>query len=60
MDKKELKEIFRFLDNSEFSIDQDIIGNHCIDWRGDFIGTSNIILFPKSISSISKIIKVEF
>ncbi len=58
MDKKELKNIFQFLDNSEYSIDQDIINNHCTDWRGDFIGTSEIILFPKSTSSISKIIKV--
>ena len=58
MDKKELKNIFRFLDNSEYSIDQDIINNHCTDWRGDFIGTSDIILFPKSTGSISKIIKV--
>ena len=58
MDKKELKNIFKFLDNSEYSLDQDIINNHCIDWRGDFIGTSNIILFPKSVNSISQIIKV--
>ena len=33
MDKKELKNIFQFLDNSEYSIDQDIINNHCTDWR---------------------------
>ena len=58
MNKKELKNIFRFLDNSEYSFDQDVIDNHCTDWRGDFIGTSNIILFPKSNSSISRIIKV--
>ena len=58
MNKKELKNIFGFLDNSEYSLDQDIIENHCIDWRGDFIGTSDIILFPKSTISISKIIKV--
>ena len=58
MDKKELINIFQFLDNSEYSIDQDIINNHCTDWRGDFIGTSDIILFPKSTGSISKIIKV--
>ena len=57
MNKEELKNIFQFLENSEYSLDQDIINNHCIDWRGDFIGTSDIILFPKSTSSISKIIQ---
>ena len=57
MNKEELKNIFQFLENSEYSLDQDIIKNHCTDWRGDFIGTSDIILFPKSTSAISKIIK---
>ena len=57
MNKEELKNIFQFLENSEYSLDQDIINNHCTDWRGDFIGTSDIILFPKSTSSVSKIIK---
>ena len=58
MDKKQLKSIFHFLDNTEYSLDQDIIDSHCTDWRGDFIGTSDIVLFPKSVNSISKIIKV--
>ena len=58
MDKKQLKSIFHFLDNTEYSLDQDLIDSHCTDWRGDFIGTSNIVLFPKSVNSISKIIKV--
>ena len=58
MNKEELKNIFQFLENSEYSFDQDIINNHCTDWRGDFIGTSDIILFPKSTNSISKIILV--
>ena len=57
MNKEELKNMFQFLESSEYSLDQDIINNHCIDWRGDFIGTSDIILFPKSTSAISKIIK---
>ena len=57
MNKEELKNIFQFLENSEYSFDQDIINNHCTDWRGDFIGTSDIIIFPKSTSAISKIIK---
>ena len=58
MNKKNLKNLFQFLDNSEYSLERDTIDKHCTDWRGDFIGTSDIILFPKSISSISKIIKV--
>ena len=58
MNKEQLKSIFRFLDNSEYSFDQDIIDNYCTDWRGDFIGTSKLVLFPKSVKSISKIVKV--
>lgn len=50
--------IISFLDKSEYSFDQQIIDNYCIDWRKDFVGTSEIILFPKSVQKISKIVSI--
>ncbi len=58
MIKNDLQNIFNFLDNSEVTFDQEIIKNHCEDWRGDFVGTSDMLVFPKSVNTISKIIKV--
>ena len=31
---KNIKKIIKILDSSEYSIDQQLIKNHCIDWRG--------------------------
>ena len=56
MNKIKLQSVFNFLDSSEYSFDQDTIKNHCVDWRGDFIGSSEMIIFPKSIETISKVI----
>ena len=56
MNKIQLKKIFNFLDSSEYSFEKEVINQHCIDWRGDFIGNSNMIIFPKSVDRISKII----
>ncbi len=58
MNKIKLQSTFNFLDSSEYSFDQDTIKNHCVDWRGDFIGSSEMIIFPKSIETISKVIKI--
>ena len=55
MNKTQLKKKFNFLDSSEYSFEK-VIDQHCIDWRGDFIGNSNMIIFPKSVDVISKII----
>ena len=56
MNKTQLKKKFNFLDSSEYSFEKEVIDQHCIDWRGDFIGNSNMIIFPKSVDVISKII----
>ena len=31
---------------------------HCIDWREEFLGTSNLIIFPKSVHKLSRILKI--
>ncbi len=51
------KELVQNLDKSEFSFDQDIIGKFCVDWRGDFFGTSKLIVFPKTVDKLSKIVE---
>ena len=52
--------LLKELTKTEYSYDQNILDNHCIDWRGKFKGSSDIIFFPKSVSSIIKIIKFCF
>ena len=47
-------------EKNEYSTDKNIIENHCIDWRGKYKGSSDIIFFPKSVSSIIKIVKFCF
>ncbi len=49
--------LIKYLDKSEYSLDQDIIRSHCIDWRKKFYGNSELIVFPKSVRKLSKIVK---
>ena len=58
MQKKIKKEIVYGLMPNEFSTDENLIKNHCVDWRGDFEGTSDMILFPSSVKKISRIVKI--
>ena len=52
--------LLKSLSQKEFSTDQNIIKNYCIDWRGKFKGTTELILFPKSVKSVEKIVKFCF
>ena len=45
------------LERSEFSIDRGKLKIHNIDWRGQYIGNSNLLIFPKSVDKLSKILK---
>ena len=40
------KDLLKMLKKNEYSTDQNIIENHCIDWRGKYKGSSDIIFFP--------------
>ena len=58
MNKKyDFSKITNHLDNREYSFDQNLIGPHCIDWRKKYKGTSDLIVFPKSIKKLSKVVK---
>ena len=58
MNKKyDFSKIIKHLDNKEYSFDQDLIGPHCIDWRKKYQGTCDLIVFPKSIKNLSKVVK---
>ena len=46
---KILKPLLKTLNSNEFSTEQSLIKNHCIDWRGKFKGTAEIIFFPKNV-----------
>jgi len=58
MNKNKYKKIVKFLTKSEYSFSKEKIEKHCIDWREDYKGTSELILFPKTVKKISDIVKV--
>jgi len=55
---KKYNELVKFLEKSEYSFDKNLIKKHCMDWREEFFGTSNLIIFPKSVDKLSKIVKI--
>ena len=54
------KHLLKELKNTEYTFDKKIIDNHCVDWRGKYKGSTDIIFFPKSVSSVIKIVKFCF
>ena len=52
--------LLKTLKKTEYSLDKNIVNNHCVDWRGNYRGSSEIIFFPKSLTSIQKIVKFCF
>ena len=52
--------LLSILKKTEYSFDKNTIDKHCVDWRGNYKGSSDIIFFPKSIISIKKIVKFCF
>ena len=43
---KVYKPLLKTLSKNEFCTEQNVITNHCIDWRGKFKGTAELIFFP--------------
>ena len=41
------KNLLLKLSKAEYSLDNNLIADHCIDWRGKYKGSSEIIFFPK-------------
>ncbi len=57
MKNKKLKKLISKLNSNEYSTDLEVLKKHCIDWRGEFRGDSDLIIFPRSVEQISKILK---
>ncbi len=57
MKNKKLKKLISKLNSNEYSTDLEVLKKHCIDWRGEFSGDSDLIIFPRSVRQISKILK---
>jgi len=58
MNKKKYSNIIKSLSKSEYSFNQEKIKKHCIDWREEFEGTSELILFPKTVKKIASVVKI--
>tara|TARA_X000000950_G_scaffold41587_1_gene45574 strand:- start:1651 stop:3042 length:1392 start_codon:yes stop_codon:yes gene_type:complete len=54
--KNKITELIKILDPSEFSIAPEEIKKYNVDWRGVYIGKSNLVIFPTSIKKLSKIL----
>ncbi len=55
---KSLKKILDILKPSEYSLDKELIKKYSIDWRGVYQGSSDLIIFPKSVKNICKIMSL--
>lgn len=53
-----LNKILKVLEKSEYSLDQSFIKNYCEDWRKKYFGTAMLIVFPKNIKTLSKVINL--
>jgi len=60
MKKKEFNGLVRNLRSNEFSSDREILKKHCKDWRGEYTGDSDLILFPESVQKLSGILSFCF
>ena len=56
MKKEDLTELINKLHPSEYSTQPEVLKKHCIDWRGEYIGKSKLIAFPRSVKKISEIL----
>jgi len=54
--KNKITELIKILDPSEFTIDPEKIKKYNVDWRGVYIGKSNLVIFPTSVKKLSKVL----
>ncbi len=57
MKKEDRIKLISKLDSTEYSLEPEVLEKHCIDWRGEYIGKSKLIIFPKSVKKIAEILK---
>ena len=48
------KNLLKELKSSEYSLDKDTINNYCVDWRGKYKGSSEIIFFQSQFRQLLK------
>ena len=53
-----IKKIIKVLNKNEYSTKKEVIKPYCVDWRGDYKGTSSLIVHPSTVEKISKIVKI--
>ena len=53
--KPNFNKITNQLTIKEYTFDKKIIHQHCEDWRKKYFGDSELILFPKTVKSLSNI-----
>ena len=51
-----LTELIRGIPEQEYSFEKNVIDTHTKDWRGQFHGKCSLIVFPKSIQTLKKIV----
>ena len=56
MKKDDLIKLINKLHPSEYSTESKVLKKHCIDWRGEYEGKSQLIIFPRSVKKISEIL----
>ena len=56
MKKDNLIKLINKLHPSEYSTESKVLKKHCIDWRGEYEGKSQLIIFPRSVKKISEIL----
>ena len=52
------KNILEVLDKNQYSTDQNIIKTYSTDWRGEYIGDTDLVIFPDSIKKVSEVLKI--
>ena len=55
--KRNFNILLQKMNKNEYSTDQETIQKFCIDWRGKYKGTSDLIFFPSTVSKIIEIVK---
>ena len=54
MKKDDLIKLINKLHPSEYSTESKVLKKHCIDWRGEYEGKSQLIIFPRSVKKSQK------
>ncbi len=57
MKTTKINKLISTLNPMDYSTESDILEKHCVDWRGEYVGSSDLIIFPKNTKQISSILQ---